>query len=216
MLQFTVKIMYILSKLQYLILYISKGSLKKLYYCDLSLFPNGIIGLKNDEETMFPFVKLVDDFEGRYDYISNIGTEFTFLTNKDAPKNKIVRVDLESPKTWQNVIEESKKDVLESAVCFNGNRLLVSYLSDVKHVVQIRDLETGNFLHQLPLDIGSVSHISARHDDDEVFVSFSSFLTPGIIYKFNLTTDTPEMTIFREISIPGFDRTDFKVKKVII
>lgn len=210
------EIVYILLKLQYLLLYISKGCdpVNKLYYYDLSLLPNGVIDLKNDEEIMFPFVKLVDVFEGSYNYISNTGTEFTFLSNKDAPKYKIVRVDLESPETWKDVIEESKKDVLESAVIVNGNRLLVSYLSDVKHVVQIRDLKSGNFLYQLPLDIGSVSRISARHDDDEVFISFSSFLTPGIIYRFNLTTDTPEMTIFREISIPGFERTNFKVKQV--
>ncbi|KAJ6773462.1 PROLYL OLIGOPEPTIDASE-LIKE PROTEIN [Salix purpurea] len=65
--------------------------------------------------------------------------------------------------------------------------MIVSYLSDVKHVLQIRDLKTGSLLHRLPIDIGSVTGISARRDDS---------------------------TIFREISVPGFNRTEFKVNQV--
>ncbi|RWV90362.1 hypothetical protein GW17_00047443 [Ensete ventricosum] len=165
---------------------------------------------------MLPFVKLVDSFEARYTLVANDDSEFTLLTNKEAPRYKLVRVDLKKPALWSDILPEDEKDVLESADAVNSNQILVCYLSDVKHVLQIRDLKTGNLLHRLPLDVGSVSGISGRREDSEIFISFTSFLTPGIIYRCNLASEVPEMKIFREISVPGFDRTDFEVKQVFV
>ncbi|KAF6172556.1 hypothetical protein GIB67_007069 [Kingdonia uniflora] len=185
----------------------------KLYYCDLSTLPLGLEGFRGKED-MLPFVKLVDNFDASYRAIANDETEFTFITNNGAPKYKLVRVDLKEPSVWTNVLEEAEKDVLESAFAVNGNQILVSYLSDVKYVLQIRDLKTGTLLHNLPIDIGTISGISGQRKDSEVFIGFTSFLTPGIIYQCNLETEIPKIEIFREINVPGFDRTEFQVNQV--
>ncbi|XP_038979769.1 prolyl endopeptidase-like [Phoenix dactylifera] len=202
---------------KYVLLYIDEGCdpVNKLYYCDLSSLSCGLEGLKGSSE-MLPFIQLVDNFEARYEAVANDDSEFTFLTNKGAPRNKLVRVDLKQPNSWTDILPEDQKDVLESAYAVNGNQILVSYLSDVKYVLQIRDLKTGTLLHHLPIDIGTVFGISGRREDSEVFIGFTSFLTPGIIYKCNLATEVPELKIFREISVPGFDRTVFEVKQVFV
>lgn len=106
--------------------------------------------------------------------------------------------------------------MLESTYAVNGDQMIVSYLSDVKYVLQVRDLKTGSFLHQLPIDIGSVYGIAARREDNMFFIHFSSFLTPGIIYQCNLEKEVPDMKIFREISVPGFDRSEFNVDQATI
>ncbi|GAU12230.1 hypothetical protein TSUD_01970 [Trifolium subterraneum] len=202
---------------KYVLLSIEEGCdpVNKIYYFDLSKLSNGLEGFRN-ENSVLPFVKLIDNFDAKYQPIANDDTVFTFLTNKDAPKYKLVRVDLKEPNTWIDVIQESEKDVLESAYAVNGNRLIVSYLSDVKYVLQVRDLETGSLQHQLPIDIGTVSEISARREDSVVFIGFTSFLTPGIIYQYNLETQIPDMKIFREIVVPGFDRSEFRVNQVFV
>lgn len=187
--------------------------MNKLYYCDLSTLHQGLGGYKGGE-SLLPFIKLVDNFEASYSAVANDDTEFTFLTNKDAPRYKLIRVNINEPGIWTDILPESEKDVLESACAVNGSQLLVSYLSDVKYVLQLRDLKTGILLHQLPIDIGSVTGISGRREDNEVFIGFTSFLTPGIIYKCDLATEVPEMKIFREILVPGFDRSDFQAKQV--
>ena len=189
--------------------------MNKFYYCNLSTLPNGLVGLKGKND-LLPFVKLVDDFDAQYHEIANDDTLFTFLTNKDAPKYKLVRVDLKDPTIWTDVIQEAEKDVLESACAVNGNQMIVSYLSDVKYVLQVRDLKSGSLLHQLPIDIGSVSGISARRKDNVVFFGFTSFLSPGIIYQCNLETEVPSLKIFRETVVPGFDRSEFNVDQVIL
>ncbi|VAI43332.1 unnamed protein product [Triticum turgidum subsp. durum] len=187
----------------------------KLYYCEISSLPHGLEGFRETKE-MLPFVKLIDNFDAQYQVVANDGDEFTFLTNKNAPKNKLVRVNIKKPEAWTDVLPEHERDVLESADAVNGNQLVVCYMSDVKHTLQIRDLITGNLLHQLPLEIGSVSEISCRREDKEVFIGFMSFLSPGIIYRCNLASTIPEMKTFREISVPGFDRTSFEVKQIFV
>ncbi|XP_077246755.1 uncharacterized protein LOC143886589 [Tasmannia lanceolata] len=202
---------------KYVLLEIGEGCdpVNKLYYCDLSALPHGLEGFRGGND-MLPFIKLVDNFEARYELVSNDETQFTFLTNKDAPKYKLIRVDLKEPSIWTDVLREAEKDVLESAYSVNGNQILVTYLSDVKYILQIRDLKTGLLLHNLPIDIGSVYGISGRRKDSEVFVGFTSFLTPGIIYQCNLGTEAPTMKIFREIVVSGFDRSEFQVNQVFV
>lgn len=202
---------------KYVLLYISESceEVNKVYHCDITSLPEGLEGFRGRKD-LLPFIKLIDNFDARYHAIANDDTLFTFMTNKDAPKYKLVQVDLKEPSTWNVVLEEAEKDVLESAYAVNGNQILVCYLSDVKYVLQIRDLKTGSLLHDLPIDIGSVFDISARRRDSTVFIGFTSFLTPGIIYHCNLEAGVPDMKIFREIVVPGFDRTEFCVDQVFV
>lgn len=202
---------------KYVLLYIyeSCDPVNKLYYLELSSHSLGLEDYKGTKD-MLPFVKLVDNFEASFEDVANDGSEFTFRTNKDAPRYKLVRVDLKEPGSWRDIISEDEKDVLESADAVNGNQILVSYLSDVKYVLQIRDLKKGTLLHRLPIEIGSVTGISCRRTDSEVFISFTGFLTPAIIYRCNLATEVPEMKIFREISVSGFNRADFQVNQVFV
>ncbi|KAG6704697.1 hypothetical protein I3842_07G145200 [Carya illinoinensis] len=200
---------------KYVLLYIEEDCdpVNKFYYCDLSVLPNGLVGLKGKND-LLPFIKHIDEFGAQYRVIANDDTVFTFRTNKDAPKYKLVRVDLKEPTVWSDVIQEAENDVLESACAVNGNQMIVRYLSDVKYILQIRDLMSGSFLHQLPIDIGTVYGISARREDSIVFIGFTSFLSPGIIYQCNLEAEVPKLKTFREIVVPGFDRSEFHVDQV--
>lgn len=202
---------------KYLVMCIQEGCdpVNMLYYCDLSALPEGLQGFKGTCN-LLPFQKLVNNFEAQYEMVANDGTLFTFRTNKKAPRYKLVRVDLDNAEVWYDVIPETDKDVLESVHCVNGRQLIVCYLSDVKYVIQLRELETGNLLQQLPLDIGSIYGVSGRRKDKEVFFNFTSFLTPGIIYRCELDVTTPELEVFRESVVKGFDRTEFETSQVFV
>jgi prolyl oligopeptidase len=56
--------------------------------------------------------------------------------------------------------------------------LLVCYQHDVKHVLQLRQLATGELVRGLPLDIGSVASATGRRQDSQIFYSFTGFLNP--------------------------------------
>ncbi|KAK1388533.1 Prolyl endopeptidase [Heracleum sosnowskyi] len=201
---------------KYFLLYTHESTdpVNKFYYSDISAFSNGLEGYRGNG--LLPFVKLVDNFDACYEAIANDDTLFTFRTNKDAPRYKLVQVDLKEPTTWTDVVHEAENDVLESAIAVNGNQMIVSYMRDVKDVLQLRDLKTGTLLHELPIDIGTVFDVSARRKDNMVFISFTSFLSPGIIYQCNLESGVPDIKVFREISVPGFDRKEFHVNQVFV
>ncbi|XP_057871570.1 uncharacterized protein LOC131077977 [Cryptomeria japonica] len=202
---------------KYIILYIREGCkpMNMVYYCDITTLSQQLEEVKGNEG-MLHFIKLVDNFDAHYHLILNNQTSFTFRTNKNASRYKLACVDIREPESWKDMIEESKIDVLVSAHAINNDKLLICYLRDVKYVLQVRHSETGQLLHNLSIDIGTISGISGRRDDSVAFINFRSFLTPSIIYECNLDSEKPELQVFRESVISHFDRSEFETKQVFV
>ena len=93
---------------------------------------------------IIPFVKLIDNFDAEYDYVTNEGTVFTFKSNLKAPKYKVLNIDFAKPEPehWTTLIEEHADDVLEYVTCINKDKLIVIYMHDVK-VRQIHIIRYG-------------------------------------------------------------------------
>lgn len=49
--------------------------------------------------------------------------------------------------------------------------------------MQIFDLHTGKKIHDFNVGLGTIKAMSGERHHTEMFYSFSSFLTPNIIYK---------------------------------
>nr|CAB3265146.1 prolyl endopeptidase [Phallusia mammillata] len=195
----------------YALLAISEGCdpVNKLWYIDLRTLPDGI-SQKPD------WVKLVDNFDAEYDYITNEGVVFTFKTNLDAPRYKLINIDISIPHkdNWKELLGENEKDVLEWATCVNGDTLIVSYLRDVKNVLEVRHLGNGSLIKNLPLDVGTVVGFSGKKKHSEIFFMFMSFLTPGIIYRYDFESGDKKPSIFRKIEVKGFDGSLFETEQV--
>uniref|UniRef100_UPI00358F0815 prolyl endopeptidase isoform X2 n=1 Tax=Myxine glutinosa TaxID=7769 RepID=UPI00358F0815 len=196
---------------RYVVLSIHEGCepVNRLWYCDLETLPDGISG-------ELPWVKLIDNFEAEYEYITNEGTLFTFRTNCDAPRYRLITIDLTDaePSSWRTLVSQHECDVLDWATCVNGSLMPVCWLSHVKNVLQMYDLATGAQLTTFPLDVGSVVGFSGRKKDKEIFFQFTSFLIPGIIYHCDLTKESYEPSVFRTIMVKGFEPTDYDTVQV--
>ncbi|XP_064382801.1 prolyl endopeptidase-like [Halichondria panicea] len=197
---------------RYVILYVSRGAepRNKLYYSDLEQLPGQqITGPLNME-------KLIDDFDASWDFICNHGTVFTFKTDFEAPRYRLVNIDITQPTkdSWVTLVSEHPKDVLEWAACVNTTKLVLCYLSDVKSILSLYSLQDGSFIKNFPLEVGSVTSFSGRFKDTEIFYSFMSFLTPGVIYHCDLTQDELNPTVFREIKVEGFDASQYTTKQI--
>jgi len=93
--------------------------------------------------------------------------------------------------------------------------LLVEYLEDVKSVLHMCELKTGADVGKIPIDIGSVGTISCKRESTELFFSFTSFLTPGNIYRVDLSDiSNISPTKFRETLVPGFNASDYETRQV--
>lgn len=63
---------------------------------------------------LLPWVKLIDNFDAEYEYVTNEGTLFTFKTNLDAPRYRLINIDFASPaqNNWKELIPQHDKDVI--------------------------------------------------------------------------------------------------------
>ncbi|XP_062874604.1 prolyl endopeptidase-like [Trichomycterus rosablanca] len=196
---------------RYAVLCITEGCepVNQLWYCDLHQLPNGISGL-------LPWVKVVDNFEAQYSYVTNEGTVFTFRTNLDAPRYCVINVDLQKPETenWSTLIPQHEKDVLGFVQCVNQRYLLVNYVRDVKDVLHLYELSSGRWIRDLPLDVGTVAGLSCKKKHSDFFYKFTSFTTPGIIYHYDLSKPDAEPTIFRQVEVKGVEPSDYQTSQV--
>ncbi|KAG0259288.1 hypothetical protein DFQ27_004155 [Actinomortierella ambigua] len=196
---------------KYILLSISKDCdpINKLYLIDLAKANHNVT---KDLE----IIKVVDNFDAGYEYLSNDNTVFYFKTNKDAPRYKVVKYDLNKPEAGFVDIVPEVEDVLAEALIVNDKHLLVQYMHDVKDVLFVHDLTTGARMGQVPVPIGTIGSISGRREDKEFFLSFTSFLSPGTIFRYDFTEEKEEnrLTTFKESKVKNFDASLFETDQV--
>jgi prolyl oligopeptidase len=156
-------------------------------------------------------VELITGFDAAYSFVGNVGERFFVLTDLDAPRYRLVAIDLARPQreAWQTIIPE-QPDVLQQ-VTHVGGRLFAVLLHDAHSLVQMYSTE-GEPMGELPLpDLGSVAGLGGRADDTETFYSFTNFSTPATIYRYDLTTGRSE--VFRQPQVP-FNPADYETHQV--
>jgi prolyl oligopeptidase len=130
---------------------------------------------------------LVSGFDHDWQLVEGMGSKLWFVTNMQAPRYRLVSIDLAEPDPqWTEIIPESR-DILRHARIIGGH-LVVSMLKDAKSNALIYDLK-GKSVRTVSLTgIGSASGFRGRPDDPETFYAFSSFNLPTAIYRMDLAT----------------------------
>ena len=185
---------------RYLIIGVSQGS-----------DPRNLVFWKDLTQPDAPVVELIGDFEARFDAVDNDGSVFWFFTDLDAPKGRLIAIDLEHPEreNWQEIIPEAE-ETLEGVSVLN-NQFVAFYLKDAHTQIKVFDLD-GRFVKEIELPgIGSAGGFSGKRHDTETFYSFTGFTTPTTIYRYDFTTDTSE--IFRQPEVP-FNPEDYETRQV--
>lgn len=84
-----------------------------------------------------PFIRLLDDADAKYSFVGNINTVFYFLTDLEAPRGRIIAIDLMHPACvqWRTVMPQHS-DTVAFATMVN-NQLVVVYMRDACHQVRL-------------------------------------------------------------------------------
>ena len=142
-----------------------------------------------DVEAGGDFVALIPEFEAGYHFVGNTGTDFYFRTDLDAPRGRLIAIDVARParEHWRTLIPESA-DVLERLVMANEG-FVGAYLHDAHYQLRRFALD-GASLGAIPLpDTGSVLELHARREDAELFYTFATFLIPPSPYRYDFERD---------------------------
>jgi prolyl oligopeptidase len=108
------------------------------------------------------------------------------------------------------VLVPEKKEALEG-VGTGGGKLFLSYLADASSKVYQYDYK-GKLEHELRLPgIGSASGFGSKKDENEFFYTFTSFVTPTTVYKYDIKTG--QSTVYDKAAVK-FDPSKFETKQV--
>ncbi len=148
--------------------------------------------IKDLKKANAPFIQLTTDFDYQYSPIEVIDNNVYIFTNYGAPKNRIMVADINNPKlkNWKELIPEMES-VLSSAEVIGG-KLFLTYDKDASNHAYVYS-QKGEHMHEIKLpSLGSVG-FSGTKDDKECFFVFTSFTTPGTIYKYDMDKNSYEL-----------------------
>ncbi|GAA0322066.1 prolyl oligopeptidase family serine peptidase [Sphingomonas oligophenolica] len=130
---------------------------------------------------------IVKGLENEWSLAGSVGPLFYWTTNKDAPRSRIVSMDVREAEPAISELVPQGEAVLEGAAILGG-KLIASWLVDVKSELRRYDLDgTPDGLVALP-GIGSVAGVSGTAADPELFYAFTSFATPTTVYRYDVAT----------------------------
>ncbi|MEB3883331.1 prolyl oligopeptidase family serine peptidase [Lyngbya sp. CCY1209] len=170
--------------------------------------PKNLIFYKDLTRWESPVVELISDFEAEYSFIDNEGSLFWFKTDLDAPRGRVIAIDIDA-ETRTEIIPEVN-ETLEGVGTLN-NQFVTDYLKDARSQIKIFNLD-GSFVREVELpEIGSAGGFGGKRSDTETFYSFTSFTTPSTIYRYNMVTG--ETTLYRRPTV-DFDPEDYETHQV--
>ncbi len=157
-----------------------------------------------------PWITIVDDFNNESNVIDNDGDDIYVMTNIDADKYRVVKVNTNDPdrKKWVTIIPE-EENVL-TGISNIGGKWMANYLKDACSLVKVFDY-SGKYLYDVELPTrGTAGGFSGKKDEKEAFYVFTSFNMPPTIYKYD--TEGNKSEVFRKSEIK-FKTDDFEVKQ---
>ncbi len=192
---------------RYLIISVSRGTdpTNRLFYKDLKDPKNPALG----KET--PVVELLPNADAKYTFIDNDGPVFWFLTDKEAPRHKLIAIDTRKPEqaSWKEIIPQTS--ALLDAVSVVGDRFFAQYLKDAHSSIQTFALD-GKPLEEVTLPgIGSVHGFGGKRREKETFYTYSSFTTPATVYRYDVTSGTSE--VYRKPNV-SFNPNEYEAKQI--
>jgi prolyl oligopeptidase len=171
--------------------------------------PKNLIFYKDLRDPQSPVVELIREFEAEYSFVGNDGSRFWLLTDCQAPRRRLVAIDLEQPDRVQEVIPEAEETL--QGVSLINNQFVAFYLKDAHTQIKTFALD-GTYLGEIPLPgLGSASGFGGKRYDTETFYTFTSFTTPPTIYRYDFTSGTS--TLFRQPQV-DFDPQAYEVQQV--
>lgn len=137
-------------------------------------------------------VTILDNEETNTGVIGNEGSTLIMVTDHDAPNRRVITVDASNPtpENWRDLIPETENVLSPST---GGGYIFANYMVDAVSQVKQYDYD-GNLVRDIELPgIGTAGGFGAKKDDAVLYYSFTNYVTPGSIFKFDIEEGTSEL-----------------------
>ena len=136
------------------------------------------------------FIPIQKGYDVNTNVIDSKGDFIYALTDKDAPNMRLIKFNINQPDVWTDVIPQTE-NVL--SVSTGGGYLFAKYMKDAVTSVQQLDYN-GKLIRTIDLPgIGTAGGFSGKEKEKDLYFSFTNYITPGTIYKYNADTGKSEV-----------------------
>lgn len=143
-----------------------------------------------DLKSKSDWIAIQTGFDHNSSVIDTKGDWIYLLTDKDAPNRRVVKFNINNPKQWTEVIPETKNAL---SVSTGGGYIFANYMRDALTYVKQYNHD-GKLVREISLPgNGTASGFGGRAQDKELYYSFSNYIMPGTIYKFNADSGKSEV-----------------------
>jgi len=135
-------------------------------------------------------VTVAPEEDAFYQPLGVVGKTLYLYTTYQAPRGRVVALTIgETDRAkWRTVVPETKDVIDDGGTALVGDHISVVYLADVQGRVRLFALD-GTPKGEIALpEPGSVSGLQGRNDGREIYFSFTSFLRPATVYRYDLKT----------------------------
>ena len=148
--------------------------------------PKSDIYYRSLKDSQSSFKRLIGNRHANYTMIYNDDNMFYLLTNDEAPKGRVIAIDINRPQkeNWKEIIPEQEHTIV--FVRKAHDYLTVSSLNDVDGELTIYKLD-GTFVKKVPLPKQiTVEDVSQSGTTDKIFISYTSFVEPTQIVSYHI------------------------------
>lgn len=163
-----------------------------------------------NDKSVKNFITLIPGFKTNANVVDNIGDKILVQTNEGAPNYKVILIDPKNLQATPKVIIPEQTEKLEG-INTGGGKLFASYLKNAcTQVVQYNTDGTLERHIELP-GLGTASGFGSYKQDDYFFYTFTSYVYPPTIFRYDIKTGKSELYKKSEVK---FNPDEYETKQV--
>ena len=146
-----------------------------------------------DLQTGGEVVELISELEASYVFAGNDGPDFYLKTDLEAPRGRLVAVDVTNPDKaqWRELV--SQQDWTLEQVKLVGDQFVCLVTQDA-HQRLLRYSLDGTFLGEIDLPaLGSIITLSGERKDSILYYAFTSFTYPSTVFAYHFSERRSEL-----------------------
>jgi prolyl oligopeptidase len=173
-------------------------------------FDSNAIHLQDLSKPGSPVVRLLDKWDGIYDFLGAMGGKLYFRTTQGAPRGRVIALDPAAPAAAPvEVVHEATSTLHQASLV--GGRIIASYLEHARSHVVVHGAD-GKRLHDVKLPgLGTAIGFPDAAGDPETFFAYTDYLTPMALYRYDVASDA--VTPFRKPTV-SFDGGPYVTEQV--
>jgi prolyl oligopeptidase len=156
---------------------------------------------------------LLDAFDASYAIVGNDGDTFYVLTNKNAPRFRLVAIQRSRPAgdAWTTLVPEAPGTSVLQGVTMVNDQFVTLWMNDAHHAVRMYGLDGRPGAEVALPALGAIGGLTGRRAHQEMFYSFGSFLYPTAVYRYDFASQ--KIAVFKKPEL-AFDASAYETVQV--